>query len=685
MKTVITTFLIFIVALSVNAQVCIDKINAPENPAGPYWAELKNREAKGDVYSIDFAVFPREGKLVYLPSIITLEQAIKEKKPFIEVKNGLIVKEKAGYSDQVTMYAYDANKNIIREENSHWIFNYKYDTKNRLIEKIATSKKETNIDNKTKKTIYIYEQINEELVVTKTWYTENTKTFSKTHYKNGLELLNTYENDVRKKAYVFDEKGNWIVEKTTSNNSWQNNTLERTIIYYSDLDFGIKNKQFNWELIPFAPGSDIGFPVIIYNNGRKPSSVLSIKKFTAARTIDDSALFYLELGNHYYFGKDAFKSREAIGLKGFAKEVSTGSEALFESKGGYVRLYDQGKNLKNFAQYYTEKCYYVADSLGTNHYIIGNFDPNADKQFYPATKYTNTKMFYTIEAKKNTYQLFENGKPLDYTGITKWQYTEAGDRVVQYKGNPYMILVDSGKNKTLGFYPAKAYNNEKIFDNDPTNPNDKGDTILATFNPVMPLKAIKIGEFTYRFFQNDVHIENPKCMVRMMEDKEVMFSYGYEDFIIANNPSSVIGNEVDVQKVARENEVIVMYINGKVGYFYNGCDVVTKENYKIAAIDNTKWLVYFSAFRKSIIVDITKPSTTRFVPYYTYLANDYLYKTTNGGTKLFSQGQGYAPNNYTVKTQGADAFIYVNGKLSFYLKNFSTANTNQMLALTPYK
>ena len=141
MKPIITTFLICIAAIGVNAQVYIDKTNAPENPAGPYWAELKNREAKGDVYSIDFAVFPRDGKLVYTPSTITLEQAIKNKTAYTEIKNGLVVKQKTSYDNEANLYVYDANKNIVREENSSWIYTYKYDAKKQAYRKNSNLKK----------------------------------------------------------------------------------------------------------------------------------------------------------------------------------------------------------------------------------------------------------------------------------------------------------------------------------------------------------------------------------------------------------------------------------------------------------------------------------------------------------------------------------------------------------------
>ncbi|MDP5078381.1 MAG: hypothetical protein NWQ19_09815 [Nonlabens sp.] len=44
------------------------------NPEGPYWEELAARDLKGDVYSVDFKEYSRNGKLAFLQSNTTLNR-----------------------------------------------------------------------------------------------------------------------------------------------------------------------------------------------------------------------------------------------------------------------------------------------------------------------------------------------------------------------------------------------------------------------------------------------------------------------------------------------------------------------------------------------------------------------------------------------------------------------------------
>lgn len=76
MKVKLLLLLIFAFAKANNAQaqVFIDKVNAPMNPEGPYWEKLAARDLKGDVYSVDFKEYSRNGRLAFLQSNTTLNR-----------------------------------------------------------------------------------------------------------------------------------------------------------------------------------------------------------------------------------------------------------------------------------------------------------------------------------------------------------------------------------------------------------------------------------------------------------------------------------------------------------------------------------------------------------------------------------------------------------------------------------
>lgn len=673
----------FAKANTAQAQVFIDKVNAPKNPVGAYWSNLAAKEAKGLVYSIDFTEFPRDGKQVFTQSTMSLEQAIKDKRSYTELKNGLVVKQKLHYDNYVKTYTYNAQNSIVREESDLWLTVYKYDEKNRLIEEEKTDKTKKITD----KVTFSYETANGQLIVTSTYYSSDGQRGSVVteYFKEGLNILKTSNGKtLMRSTYTFDERGNWV--KQTTSSTYGDYELERYIIYYDDLDLGIKNKQFAWQRLPYTTGATVGFPVLLFSNSKPPAYAMQVKKFLAARTLDNGALFYINLSNRYYYGKDAFKDRENIGLKGQAVEIAAGSEALVETYGGYIKLYDSGINLKKIKHYKLENAYYLTDSLSQNHYVVYDYDDTNKKQFHAAKKFPEGSMFYTQVKGENTHRLFQNGELLDYSKIGNWKWTQDGTPVAIYNNLPCMVLTGSNANKETGIYVAQAYKGEKLVDKDPTaTASNMTDVKPMAFNPALPLQAIKTGEFNFSFYQNGALVERPGYFVRVIEDKDLLLGYGLEDFVIVDYPSIALGATVNVTKVARENEVIVMYLNGKASYFYNSGEILKKADYKLTAINNKQWLVYFTAFRKSIIVDIVKPQAKRFESYYTYSNNDWLCKVPGGGASLFSQGTRYSTSSYAIKTQGNDAFIYVNGKLTFYLANYTTAPVNKMMALTRYK
>ncbi len=674
----------FAKAYTAQSQVFIDKVNAPKNPIGPYWGTPTAMDVKGPVYSVDFAEFPRDGKSVFTQSTISLEQAIKDKGSYLELKNGLIVTEKSKFQDDATTYAYDAQKRIIKKDNKFWLITYKYDSQSRVIEELSTSKEKYTTD----KITYSYQPSGDALIVTVIYHYATGDVVIKEHYKNGLEFLSVGDVYTRRTTYEYDARGNWIKKKVQHSNQ-EYYELDRYIVYYDDLDTAIKSKQLLWERVPYTRGAKTGYPVIDFASRNLPAYALQIKKFLANKTIDLGALFYIPLGNRYYYGKDAFKDNENIGLKGKALEIAAGSEALVEVKHGRVKLFDAGRAKEKFKQHLYNNAFYLIDSLAQNHYVINDFNAASSKQFYTATKFPEGSMFYLHDVLFNEYRLFAMGEQLDDNKVGSWKFTRDGTIVAVYNGAPYMILSGSTTNKETGIYLAQPYKGEQLFDK---NPNVSTSPVLqtaqknaVTFNPKQPLQAKKTGNLNYDFYQNGALVQRPAYFVRVIGDQELLLGYGLEDFVILENSSVAIGETITLTKVARENEIIVMYLNGKASYFYNSGKVLQKNEYIITAVDQNRWLVYFPTFQKSAIVEINKPANIRFAASYTYSTNDWLYKTTGGAVNIYSQGRAIAASNFSLKSQGTDAFVYVHGKLSYYLAKFTTAPLNTMVPLQKYK
>jgi hypothetical protein len=679
--------LAFAKAYTTQSQVYIDKVNAPKNPLGPYFGLLEAIDVKGPVYSVDFTEFPRDGKPMFTQSTISLEQAIKDKQTYTELKNGLVVNQKLHFNNYVKTYTYNAQNCLVREEYDLWLMVYKYDEKNRLIEETKTDKTK----NITDRVTFSYEVENGQLVITSTYYDKDGLRGSavKDYFKDGLQVLRVSNGKVTLRNNIeFDNRGNWV--KKSTNSSYGDYELDRSIVYHDDLDVGIKNKQFSWERLPYTKDATIGFPVLIFPNSKLPEHALQVKKFLAARTLDNSALFFINLGSRYYYGKDAFKDKENIGLKGKAVEIAVGSRVLVETYNNYIKLYDSGKNIKNINHYQLENSYYLTDSLAQNHYVVYNYNSALKKQFHIATKFPAGSMFYTKTAETNSYRFFANGQLLDYSKVGQYKYTQDGTTVVVYNGVPFMILSGNNTNKETGIYLAQPYNGEQLFDNSPTIAasqlaSDTKATTSTTFNKNLPIQATKTSDYNFKFYQDGVLIARPDYFVRVIEDKDLLLGYGLEDYLIKDYKTISIGSTVTPIKAAGVNEVIVMYLDGKASYFYNSGMVIKKDDYRIQAVNNQQWLVYFKNINKTIIIDKLKPKTERFVPYFAHSFNNWMCKLPGGGTKFFGYGNLYATNSYQVKIQGANAYIYINNRLSFYFANYTTATVNKPVALISYK
>lgn len=467
--------LAFAKAYTTQAQVFIDKVNAPLNPVGAYGVELAAMNLKGDVYIVDYWVYNRDGKRMVTASSYSLEEAIKNKWPFTELQNGLIIKDKSKYAVVPKTYQYNANKCIISEEDDYWIRNYRYDSKKRLIETTSYRKKEQTTD----VTSYSYALINDILTVTSDFRKnkENPGILTE-QFKNGLKISAKWNDEAPiTREYEFDKKGNWITEKVV-NPRYSTSYKNRNIVYYEDIDKIIKSKKLNWEKCIFVEGSDIVLPYVMVNN--QPIK----KRIMVTQSINNDGLFFIELDDdsRYYYSVGAYASNKDLGVKGIATEIAAGCEALLEYRDNSIGLYDKARALKNFKHHRYGSSYYVADSTGQRHFIIQNYE--SKNGFYPATVFEGKPVIYGQNPERNEFKLYADGESIEnYDGVS-WKYLDNGDYVVVKNDKPLYILTGSATNTNYKLYLGKPYNGEKLFDTSPIvkkKPNNK--TTAGTTSP----------------------------------------------------------------------------------------------------------------------------------------------------------------------------------------------------------
>ncbi|PRP65661.1 hypothetical protein [Nonlabens agnitus] len=663
MKQVLLILMVFAFAKAdfLQAQVHIDMVNAPMNPVGKYYTELPARNVKGSVYSVEYTRYSRDGKLEYQPSDYSLQEAITYKKPFIEMKNGLITVEKPSYSDSPSYYAYDGHKCLTREENDFWIHSYSYDSRKRLMETSSYRKE----DKTTKTTKYTYELKGDMLWVTSTnTNSDGTTYFGTTKFKDGLKMELSWGSDPPiKYEYTFDHKGNWITQKVI-NPRYTTTITGRSIVYYDDVDKIVQDRKLKWEKLPFVEGSKVVIPYVMLH-GRPVS-----KQWMGGRSINNGALFYIDVGQHYYLGDGGYVSNEDLGVKGIAPEVAAGSPYVMEHHDGYINFYDKGLSLKNFKSHYYGNSYYVLDSTLQRHYIVPDY--KSENGFYNAELKIGDYMAYGQDPQKNEFQIIENGVLVEDYSNTSWKTIENGDFVFMKAGKPVYVLTGSAANTEKKLYLGRKYNGEKLFDFQPKKSESASSVETVPFNTNATIEVKKKGETTFQFYQNGLRIENPKYFIKAQGDMDLLFGYGLEDFVISDYKNIEMDGVTNARRIAKENEVIVMYKDGKAAYFYNNGVTIPPADYAVTVVQPGRWLVYLKKLNKTIFVDIENKNNSRFGASYTYSANDWIHKNEKG-VNLFSNGEYIKLGTFKFYLDKAgNAHFYINEKPAYYLANYSS-------------
>ncbi|MFD0990658.1 hypothetical protein ACFQ1R_11160 [Mariniflexile jejuense] len=646
----------FAEAYTAKAQVYIDKVNAPVNPIGPYYNELAAKNIKGSVYIVDYSTYPRNGKRNYTTSSYSLQDAIKNKWEYYETQNGLLTVTKTAFYDKATTYKYDTNKCIIYEENDFWIHNYSYDTKKRLIETTSYNKAKKATD----KTQYSYYANNDLLVVTgNIKNADGISGTTITQFKNGLLISSAWNDEMPiRREYVFDTKGNWINEKVINPRYMTTNTA-RNIVYYEDIDLIIKNKKLDWEKQYFLDGSDVVLPYAMIRN--EPVK----KQLIGTRTIDNGVLFFIDKESRYYYGTGAFLSNHDKGIKGTAFEIASGYESLLEYNNGSISLYDNGLLIKNFKHHYYGESYYLTDSTAQRHFIVQDY--KSSNGFYPAKTYVNNPVVYGHNPEKGLIKLFINGEEVkDYSDV-KWKYSENGDHIAVKNNNPLYVLTGTATNTVYKLYIGKQYNGEKILDN---NPLSKKETAIA-YSPALPVVAKKLGDTSFEFYQNNNLITNPRYFIITADNENMLLGYGFDDFVFYNYKSIPTGTMVNTTKVAKENEVVLLYKNGILNYIYNNGTIISNNDMSVLNAGESFYLIYLKKLNKTIKISRTTLSKdVKFQSATTYSNNDWI-DIAHGKAVIFSNGKVLDSNSYKIHVDaGRNAHIYINNKPVWYVKNY---------------
>lgn len=580
---------------SLRSQVIVDRTNAPLNPTGPYSLYAQNYNTKDDVASIDYTLYDKNGKPIDDRITYDKEIAKQNKMIFHKVDNGFIT-EIVDYKrpEAIKTYQY-SNGLITREENKFWIYNYKYDSQKRLIEKQAESK---NGERSNYITTYSYKNLPEDKlqVNLKTEYDKDLKASTSIMiFKDGLVLKNIVSDNY---TYSFDHKGNWIYK---SWNSLGANEIYRYIIYYSDLEKIQKDGYLKWR-IEYLRKTQIPIPFPLLN-GR---TIQNNKAISPQRVLDDGGLFYLPLSKEYYYGADAYSKDRPIGTTGMAKQISSGHEAILQTNGtGVLQIYQRTKITKGRSVFWG-KSYFTYDTILKKGFYNKNYK-TAEKTFLPTKVIEGDTYVYGVNPEKGKYAIYLNGLSLDASKLSLWKFTKEGDPIVMYDGKPVAILEGYFDIKETMLAVAKPYAGEQLFNSLKDVKGSSNSSISTNQTNKTPTNSSCIaGDCTNGY--GTYVLKNGTRLIGFFKDGK---AHGYTRFFYTNG--DVFGGEYingnrtgyGIYNWKETNEMYYgQYKDGKrhgYGYFYKGEELVQAGIYtegKLTTDYTTEYLNKKSADKK---------------------------------------------------------------------------------------
>jgi hypothetical protein len=491
------TLIICFFNLTVFAQK-IDWVNAPANPIVLKY-KLEHFNLKGDVFNYDFKYyFNKEGFLVSKSDYqgdntytykngklesdgTSLELKVNEQGylTFKKTKNN-IYDYIYNFSGLITSSS-DTRINELGKTLEMEITGYEYDAQNRVIKEETFFSK----DSKSKKTItYSYKKLGNTLQVIATITEPNREPYvNEKHYIDGRLVWSKSSLDsiVLKIESKFDAKGNSIEDKYI-NNGALTDTFNYSILYYSDT-----NKPINYKIV-LEKGFGTLLNPSIFRNGIYFYSPFKVK-------LDNSndLLFYDDLTQNYYIGKNAYLSNEPIGTEIKLDLIAKHSEALlYNLQDSKAIIYYQGRNiflsskpsspsflLDHLFSYHIDKynskerTFFFKDAKGKT-FVSGELLPHNKDQFY-----------YYADGKTNTDLIVLKGVFISKSTFSKYEKIGDYDLLGYLKGIPTYVFPDYFKMEKDKIYSARIYDSkiDNIKVNTSTNStNQNSNSISSTIS-----------------------------------------------------------------------------------------------------------------------------------------------------------------------------------------------------------
>lgn len=267
---------------------------------------------------------------------------------------------------------------------------------------------------------------------------------------------------------------------------------------------------------------------------------LRLHVISTSRALDNGALIYIPHIQNYYHGLGGFDEKYDLGKTGIAREVMKNSPAVLEFYDKYANLYIKGRKSKStFTIYGTG--FFLQDSITNTGFLVNNFD--RQQHFYkPEIKEGNTYV-YGRDLEKKVDVIYYNGKPIDYSKMTKYKYTKEGHPVLMIENKPVAIFSGYFDVTKKSLHYGKIYNNEALYTNPPSKESSTNlSSEAAEFIEFYKTKKEYDNRMYYGKLAKDM-IASGKSTAQINQYFHAIFSelypqskkYGYEFMMIVPN------------------------------------------------------------------------------------------------------------------------------------------------------
>ncbi len=291
----------------------------------------------------------------------------------------------------------------------------------------------------------------------------------------------------------------------------------------------------------------------------------------------------------------------------------------------------------------------------------------------------NTQMVYYRNIEDKSYFVYDKGEKLIDPNFGKnIVYLKDGDPVVTINDKPAYIFKDYFKAKDKELKPVLPYNGEPLSDKKSTETNTVD---VVEFQASLPLSVTRKSNNTFEFSQKEKNLAVPAYLKILPNEKDAVAGYGNYDYLIRNIYELPVDIPTEVPFAAKEGELLLVYDQGKLTHFYNFGKALTKDEYKIYTTSPGKWMVYLTQLNLTMHVDKERPGFSGYAGSPVSQNLYFAYKTATGLSVLTPTG--YLKNTtYKWSLKNGTAQIFINGKLSYELANYSNLKNDNVYALS---